>query len=308
MKKALWLPLCLFLALALAACGGQADEAALARMQTEIYQLQAEVYQLTQERDNLIDAVEEQGDEITYLQDSLARAERQYRNSGNRNRWLQSIIDLQNSIAWDGRQDEMMASFRDQLDWVADFLGEGDLSWIFDENYMNFIIQGNSVIVGPRSTFGFELQYRGNSRWAMTSYWNGIISGPGPLDAGRSWWRSDQARQFDENFTMRVYRFSDWNIYEYREVEIEYQDWQEQVRRLVGAADLWYEGTRLIVDLSPAAAVPFNHGSTGSAVRGFSLINSLATLPNVTEIELLVGGQRGMSTEHFHFGVFRVDP
>jgi hypothetical protein len=96
--------------------------------------------------------------------------------------------------------------------------------------------------------------------------------------------------------------------------EIQPEGWQEQFIELMGRyagiqiARLWYEGSRLVADLKPAGAVFFNWGSHGGHMRTRSLISSLASLPNVTEIEVLVGGQRGYAADHFSFeGVFRVN-
>ena len=81
MKKYTWLFLCLFMGLALAACGGEADKVAL---------LETKILHLTQERD-----------------------------------------------------DEILASFRDNLHWMTDFLGVYDFC-IDDEDIEK---QGNIVTV-----------------------------------------------------------------------------------------------------------------------------------------------------------------
>ena len=313
--------LCLLLIMALifTACGSPADE--LARLE--------------EERDNLLEIVAEQNREITSLQLSLTRLERQHNSETIRlqesltalraqydrinstNRQLRATVDSQHAIlASDERRDEILSSFMEQLDWVASFLGIDDL-YIADED---IFVQG-SIVTARTSYLGNGVVFTLRSwtsgeeiRWALLEYFMGPFNGPGPLDAGRSFWRWQwSGGRFDENFTMRFYRHSVLDVYEYFDEEIAYENWQEQVinhmltHTGIRIADLWYEGTRLVVDLTPAGALPFNWGTTGSAMHGRSLRNSLATLPNVTEIETLVGGQRGVGTDHFQFGAFRID-
>ncbi|MCL2286161.1 MAG: GerMN domain-containing protein [Firmicutes bacterium] len=88
--------------------------------------------------------------------------------------------------------------------------------------------------------------------------------------------------------------------------------WVEFIRLMrchtgIRIRDLWYDGTRLYVDLAPVEAIVFNWGSTGSAQRQSSLINTLSTFPNVTEIVILIDGEADVAADHFNFeGVIRV--
>jgi hypothetical protein len=139
------------------------------------------------------------------------------------------------------------------------------------------------------------------------------------LDAGRSWWVWEQDMLFSENFIIRLYYYIDWINdvleYEYWDFEVEFEEWQAQAAEAIlvytgiEVADLWYEqGTRLIADLTPETAVFFNWGTHGGHMRTRSLISSLFSFPNVTEIEVLVGGQRGVWADHFSFAqVFKIE-
>jgi len=270
--------LCLLLVLALVGCGGQADE--IARLEAERDQAVAE------------------------LQAFVAEMEEEHRSQA-------------------AAEAEILASFMANLDSVGEFLGIDDLYSLINED--SIVIRDSFVTVGGGwhgNGMGFTLLYRVQGRnrnisWNILSYGIGPIGGPRPLDSGRSWWRWEQERLFDESFTVRFYSYHEFSpqpIYEYVDEEILPEDWQGQVishmltHNNIRLADLWYEGTRLVVDITPAGAVPFNWGSHGSGMRGLSLLTSLATLPGVTEIELLVGGQRGVYVDHFNFGgVTRVD-
>jgi len=256
-----------------------------------------------------------------YLEEQVAALETE------RYQLVASVADLQATIAqMEGlvfpggfTREEVIASFMDNLPAVAEFLGLDEL-YVPEEDIG---LYGRLVTVrcsqgrvgGVTLTFTYRVSGGGIS-WRLIGYGIHAVGGPGFLDAGRSLWRWEQERLFDENFTMRFYRHSEFSpepIYGYTSVEIEYEDWQAQViyhmqtHTDIRLADLWYEGNRLVVDLTPWGAVPFNWGSHGSAMRGLNLTTSLATLPNVEEIEVLVGGQRGFSVDHFYFGTFRVD-
>lgn len=220
----------------------------------------------------------------------------------------------------EAERNKISYSFRAYLGDVAELLGI-DALYVADEDIE---LQGN--FVAARSTYqsnevrlffrywlwGEEIQ------WVLMEYSVGGISGPGFLDAGRSWWQWKQEDIFFESFTMRFYShidiYPELNFY-YFDEEVLPENWQGQVigymQRHAGIqlADLWFEGSRLVADLTPAAAMSFNWGSLGGSMRSRSLIDSLATLPYVTEIEVLVGGQRGVVADHFSFaGVFPISP
>jgi hypothetical protein len=279
-KKSLWLLLCLYLALILTSCDNQADEVA---------RLEAEIAGLEDELNNLMVIVNEQN---------------------------QAIIDLQDAPAQlDEQHDKILASFMDNLYSAMDFLGIHDLS-VPDESIeiLGNIVTARSSYIGNEVILTFRYNADGEEiRWTFIEYIIGPIAGPANLDGGKTWWQWQQTDLFDENFTMRFFLHSEQNVYEYFDEEIAYQNWQEQVinhmltHTGIRIAHLWYEESRVVVDLKPAGALPFNWGSHGSAMSGRSLIDSLATLPNITEIEILVGGQRGVSTEHFYFGVVRLN-
>ena len=273
--------LLLFLLLTLAACGNQDDE---------ITRLESEVIRLSEEYNRLHKIINEQAQEIVNLQELLTESEQ-----------------------YDAR---ILESFRKNLDDVANFLGIYDL-YIADEDITKLgnIVTAHTTVTGGGVHLTFRYWVWGDEiRWILLEYGIGPLYGPGKLDAGRSMWQWQQADLFSENFEMRFFRFSDFNDYEYFDAEIEYHNWQQQVishmqtHSGIQIADLWYEESRIVVDLKPAGVVFFNWGSFGGAMRKLSLIESIATLPNITEIEVLVGGQRGVGADHFSFaGVFRVE-
>ena len=273
--------LLLFILLFITACTSQAQE--IANLESEIYNLTQEI-----ERLNIIILENERVPVTDDAQES-------------------NVYPADNSGA-------IIYSFMNSLDTVRDFLG------IYDLEFTTSDIEIHGMFLTARTLFhgnGVELVFRhwvsgGEIRWDLIEYLIGPISGPGKLDAGRSMGRWRQAELFEENFTIQIYRFSDIDEYVYAEVEIPYYDWQQQVKYSMQAHnsiqiyDLWYEDNRLVADLKPAGVVFFNWGSHGGYTRTRSLIESLASLPNVEEIEILVGGQRGYAADHFSFGVVRV--
>jgi len=274
MKKFLWL----VLVFVLAGCGNHADE--IARLEERIADLETERY---------------------HLQATIAQLE----GPGHTE---------------DFSREEILASFMENLPLVAAFLGLDELE-VAEED---IVLHGD--IVTAHFPVNILNQHRGRLifrywvwgeeiRWRLLEYEMGAASGPGFLHSGRYWWRSH--RPFDQNFAVRFALLNDsldFDVLEYIEEEIEYEDWQAQVIAHMQAhtgiqlADLWYEENRLVVDLTPAASISFNFGSTAGIMRTVSLIASLSTLPSVEEIEVLVGGQRGVYDNHFSFaGVFRVN-
>jgi len=260
-----------------------------------------EISYLETERQTLIHTLNEQTQKIADLQDEIAEFEAQ--------RQTQVAI-----------QDEILDSFMENLAWVAEFLGVDEL-YIVQEDislHGNFVTASSDSFGGGGIRLFFRYQtWQEDIRWILLEYVIGSIRGPGFLDSENIMWRWPQESLFDENFIIRFYSYDDiWPepIGDYTEQEISYYDWQYQVIKHMRAhkdiriAGLWYEDSRLVVDITPASAVPFNWGSTGGAIRTRSFIDSLASLPNVFEIEVLVGGQRGVSADHFSFaGVFRVN-
>jgi hypothetical protein len=180
----------------------------------------------------------------------------------------------------------------------------------------SFIVAQSSFIIENDVQLIFE--YNAWAGWQLLRYQIQWISGPGDLDGGRSVWQWGQEELFDTPFIARFYSFWDWDadgyIYDVVSGEIYPAGWQEQVIALMAEHTgahinhIWYEGSRLVADLKPAPTIFFNWGSHGGYMHTLSLISSLASLPNVDEIEILVGGQRGLAADHFSFaGVFRIN-
>ena len=296
MKKILWL----FPILFLAACSSQATttylEERIVVLEEELSSLHEELVSFKEEQMRLLD-------KMTELEEQL---------------YIQAV-----------KNEKILDSFMRNLSDIAEFLGVDELN-IPRENVN---IQGNFVTAYFNDvaihrqqttnhhvglTFHYKI-YKDEISWTLLRYSIGIVSGPGILSSGRSW----QGELFDENFTVRFFPLVDWggefwgatldDIPHFDE-EISPYNWQEQIinhmmtHNGIRIADLWYEGYRLIVDLTPAATIFFDWGSTGGHSHVRALIDSLATLPNVTEIEVLVGGQRGVYANHFSFaGVFSVN-
>ncbi|MCL2576057.1 MAG: hypothetical protein FWE33_06460 [Defluviitaleaceae bacterium] len=141
-------------------------------------------------------------------------------------------------------------------------------------------------------------------------------------DAGRTEWRNWWGWQdfhpypIEGDFTMRIYShpMAEYDFENFAEIEISAENWEIQIIQAMQEFtflvidDLWFEETRLVVDLNPEAAVVFNWGTSGGYFRTRALLDSLATVPNVTEIIVLVGGERGLSADHFSFAqIFRVE-
>jgi len=126
----------------------------------------------------------------------------------------------------------------------------------------------------------------------------------------------------DNAATVQIIRPMDWDWHEIYYEEIGGRNWRDDaiyyMRQHTGirVRDLWFEHAsdgdeqdlRLVVDLFPIEGQVFNWGSTGGALRTQSLINSFASFPYVTEIEVLVGGIAGLWSDHFSFNrIFRVN-
>jgi len=264
-----------------------------------------------------------QASEVAYLEEMVASLEEE------RDMLVESVADLQTTIAqmearnlpWGVTREEVLRSFRANLPSVVEFLGineiyvaEGDI-WLQRNSVIAFFDWDYSDRYGQGRLIFYYRSFGGEVQWFLLQYFLGPINGRGFLDAGRSRLQWTQQELFDENFAMRFYRYSQVYpepIYEYFDVEIEYEDWQAQVIYHMQAhtdirlADLWYEGNRLVVDLTPAATIPFfSRWSDGRHIR--TLITSISTMPDVTEIEVLVDGRRGIEGDGFWFGTFRVN-
>jgi len=218
---------------------------------------------------------------------------------------------------------KILASLMDNLEDVRVFLGldelvvaEENVSWM--GNGFIFAVSENLWRDNSPVELLFEYRLWGESISVRLIRYRveGFGAGYGFMGAGRPWALQDL--MFEESFTIRAIRH-DSNLFEiesYVEAAIEADGWQAQVvahfaQHLgVRLIDVWYERDgRLVADLAPLCiGAPWNWGSTGAWVSTLNVIESLATLPNVTEIEVLVGGQRGVEGDHFSFvGVFTVN-
>jgi len=71
--------------------------------------------------------------------------------------------------------------------------------------------------------------------------------------------------------------------------------------------NIWYEGSKLCVDLSENMRPRLDAGSAAGASFYECVVRTFATYPNVETIEILLGGKKGESGNHFSFvSVFEV--
>ena len=265
----------------------------------EISYLEDVISHLETERDSLIDEINSQALKIADLHNAITESEEK----------VYASID-----------DDILNSFMENLPSVAKFIGVDDLYVAVEDitQQGHFITASSESFIGGRIQLTFRYWvWQDDIRWVLLEYSVGAIVGSGTFDGGHAVWQWQQEGMFDESFVMRFYSYEDiWPepIGEYAEQEIVPYNWQSQIiehmrtHKDIRIINLWYEESRLVVDITPASAVPFNWGSFGGAVRSRALIDSLASMPNVTEVEILVGGQRGVSADHFSFaGAFRVN-
>ncbi|MCL2620202.1 MAG: hypothetical protein FWD97_04620 [Defluviitaleaceae bacterium] len=271
MKKLLWL---LLLAIFLVACNAESDE----------------IVRLEQE--------------VLYLQDLVAELE------GREPIVIEIPMEIVPEVSA-----EVVQSFMDNLPNVAKFLGVDYLN--ISEGNINWLGSGFVTAQSHYRTHDISITMRYTTHnddihWRLVEHNVSWVGGFGVIRAGRpKSWERDFCERFSDGFTMRIYRHLDNGgtpgIYEYYDVIISPDGWREQVIANMAEyldirlADLWFEGNRLIVDLTPATTIYFNWGSTGGHLRTQNLIRSLAGLPSVTEIEVLVSGRRGVEADHFSF-------
>ena len=68
-------------------------------------------------------------------------------------------------------------------------------------------------------------------------------------------------------------------------------------------SDLWFEGSKLYVDLHENAIGFFDHhGTTGGVINTTIFEKSLLSISGISSFEVLVNGQRGAHGSHFDFG------
>ena len=124
---------------------------------------------------------------------------------------------------------------------------------------------------------------------------------------------SDASQPFDDldTISMRFYRYvydkSYAEILAYIPIDIPADNWRKEIPQLmlrhsdIHVLDLWLEGGRLYVDLCPECIIFFDMGSFSGYAMTTALVNSLASLPLVEEIFVLVDGAEGHYGSHFDF-------
>ncbi len=95
--------------------------------------------------------------------------------------------------------------------------------------------------------------------------------------------------------------------YAYSEKLITYADLvQDTIKNMneycgIKITAIWYEGNKICVDLDESEVYKLDAGSTAGWIETYVLLETFSSYPNVKEIEILIGGQKGMSGEHFSF-------
>ncbi len=126
-----------------------------------------------------------------------------------------------------------------------------------------------------------------------------------------------------EEITVKFYNAGDLNEY-YEDGKLNYElmpytddtvsinnfadDMQEKMLKHSGIMidDIWYEGTKLYVDLNIYEKYNFDRGSTASGSLHNNLFQTLYCLPEIEKIEVLLDGERNVYASHFSFGEFDV--
>jgi len=121
--------------------------------------------------------------------------------------------------------------------------------------------------------------------------------------------------------TIRFYYHSldiDPNVYSlpesflYNSEEIYINNFRDELIRLmheytgIRILDLWFEGSKLYVDLHEDALRFINQGTAGSTISINILERTLASVPGITSFEMLLNGQRGVEKDHFIFGFIAI--
>ena len=112
----------------------------------------------------------------------------------------------------------------------------------------------------------------------------------------------------DETAQVKMYRFFDADglmACEYNTVSISRTHILADTIKNLGTGiklkNLFYEGTRLIVDLDPAMAEVMDWGSFGGQTYFNAILYTFASYPGVTEIKVLIDGAEDIEGSHFSF-------
>jgi len=112
-----------------------------------------------------------------------------------------------------------------------------------------------------------------------------------------------------ETSEVKFYNFFDDGesiTHEYQTVNISSENMPAVTNQNLGRAgievqNIYYEGSRLIVDLAPIMEQTMDHGSSGSLCKLHSMLYTFASFPGVKEIKILINGVEDIEGSHFSF-------
>lgn len=65
--------------------------------------------------------------------------------------------------------------------------------------------------------------------------------------------------------------------------------------------NVWYDGQKICVDLDESETNKLDAGSAAGRIETYILLETFSSYPNVAQIEILIGGQKGRHGDHFYF-------
>lgn len=85
------------------------------------------------------------------------------------------------------------------------------------------------------------------------------------------------------------YKINDISVENLSKETVEFMDLYNGIQ----INSVWYEGTKICVDLNPSEFLELDKGSSAGFIRKSILLKTFSSYPNVKEIEILVGGEKG---------------
>ncbi|MCL1976448.1 MAG: hypothetical protein FWG61_09855 [Firmicutes bacterium] len=101
--------------------------------------------------------------------------------------------------------------------------------------------------------------------------------------------------------------YSDYAKWEYKNESISYANLLSDTKKYlelycgITLTNIWYDNTKLIVDLDPSVYMILNAGSHAGIMDTGILVKTFSSYPGVEEIEFLIGGERNCWADHFSF-------
>jgi spore germination protein GerM len=108
--------------------------------------------------------------------------------------------------------------------------------------------------------------------------------------------------------------YSDDAEWEYKTERISYASLLDDTKKYmklhnnIKVINIWYENTRLFVDIDTNEAMRLDAGTHAAIVGITKLVKTFSSYPGVEEIEFLMGGERKAMGEHYNFDLVFVVP